>query len=80
MLIIMGHLYARDFAIISIISMVTSKAFFAGVVWVDFEVYNRMAIPKRYICKRKGLSYGHHERTRMGLQISRTVDRTTLRG
>jgi hypothetical protein len=52
----------------------------SDLVSVDFEVYNRMAIPKRDVCKRRGLSYGHHERTRMGLQISRTVGRTTLRG
>jgi hypothetical protein len=52
----------------------------SDVVSVDFEVYNRIAIPKRDVCKRRGLSYGHHERTRMGSQISRTVDRTTLRG
>jgi hypothetical protein len=52
----------------------------SDVVSVDFEVYNRMAMPKREVCKRRGLSYGHHKRTRKGSQISRTVDQTTLRG
>jgi hypothetical protein len=52
----------------------------SDLVSVDFEVSNGMAIPKRDVCKRRGLSYGHPKRTRKGSQISRTVDQTTLRG